>query len=363
MQKTKFNKAHYRLKGKMVDFFGWDLPVQYSGLNEEHIAVRTKGGIFDVSHMGEIFFRGPQAREAVSYLTSNSLKRLKESKIQYNILTTENGCFVDDLLVYMLGEEEFLLVVNAANLDKDYAWMKEKAGHFDCDIINESEEWSQIAVQGPLSGDLLSQFTDIDLKSMAYYTFSKGKVGKFDAIVSRTGYTGEYGFEVYFKGEEEDSVDFFMNLAKEGEKIGVLPCGLGARDTLRLEAGMPLYGNDIDDEHNILEAGLNWVLKLKKANFIGKEALLKIKKEGIKRKLVAFELTGRGIARKGYNVFIDNEQKGVVTSGTFSPFLKKAIGMAYVPIENSNVGDEIFIEIRNKKVSAKIVELPFYKLK
>jgi len=359
MKKTKINRAHYELKGKMVDFSGWDLPVQYSGLNAEHNAVRTTGGIFDVSHMGEIFFEGKQALEAVSFITSNNVSKLKPGKIHYSGLLTEEGCFVDDLLVYFIEEGKYMLVVNAANLDKDFAWMKEKAGHFDVTITNLSDEYSQIAVQGPNSRKLLAEFTDADLEPMKYYTFIFGQVMGVDAIISRTGYTGEYGFEIYFKGDEEIASKMFLDLATKGEKYGIIPAGLGARDTLRLEAGMSLYGNDIDASHTILEANLGWILKLKKGDFIGKEALLRQKEKGLKRKLVGFELIDRGIARHGYPVFVDGEQFGEVTSGTYGPYVKKSIGMTYLPLDKAEIGTEFQIKIRNKTVNAKVVAIPF----
>ncbi|MCP4147680.1 MAG: glycine cleavage system aminomethyltransferase GcvT [bacterium] len=361
MKKTKLNKAHYTLKGKMVDFVGWDLPVQYSGLNEEHNAVRTGGGLFDVSHMGEIFFKGPQALDAVQHLTSNNVKKLKPGKIHYSGLITEKGCFVDDLLVYMINETEFLLVVNAANLEKDFNWMKEKAADFDVAITNESDDYTQIAIQGPNAEKLLSRFTETDLSVIPYYHFTFGKVKDIDAIISRTGYTGEDGFELYFKGDEDTASGLFLELLEKGNDLGFIPAGLGARDTLRLEAGMALYGNDIDDSHTVLEANLGWILKLKKGDFMGKDVLLKQKKEGLTRKLVGFELVGRGIARHDYPVFVDGKEYGKVTSGTYAPFLKKSIGMTYLPIDKTEIGTEFEIAIRNKKVSAKVVPVPFYK--
>jgi len=361
MKKTLFNRAHYTLGGKMVDFAGWDLPVQYSGLNEEHQAVRTTGGIFDVSHMGEIYFRGPQALAAVQHLTSNDASKLEPGKIQYSGLLTERGTFVDDLLVYMITPEEYLLVVNAANLAKDYQWMLDHTGNFDVTVTNESDEYSQVAIQGPRSAELLAHFTDIPLGEMPYYTWKKGVVAGIPALVSRTGYTGEYGFEVYFKGTEEQAVDFYLNLASKGKDYGIIPCGLGARDTLRLEAAMALYGNDIDDAHTVLEAGLGWILKLKKGPFMGREVLEQQKQNGITRKLVGFEMAERGIARHGYPVYWQGQQVGEVTSGTHAPFLKKAIGMTYLPLEAARTGERFEVEIRGKKVSAQVVELPFYK--
>jgi len=361
MKKTKVNKAHYILKGKMVEFAGWDLPVQFSGINEEHTAVRTTGGIFDVSHMGEIRFKGPQALDAVQYITSNNAAKLNPDKIQYTALLTDQGCFVDDLLVYMINETEYFLVVNAANIDKDFNYMKKKAGHFNVEIINESDDYSQIAIQGPQAEKLLSQFTDTDLSSIAYYNFTYGKVKGIDNIISRTGYTGEDGFEIYSRSDEETSSNLFLELVEKGKKYGVIPTGLGARDTLRLEAGMALYGNDIDDSHTVLEADLGWILKLKKDNFLGKDILVKQKEEGIQRKLVGFEILDRGIARHGYPVYVNGKEYSTVTSGTMAPFLKKSIGMTYLPIENCQIGSEFQIGIRNKTVTAQVVETPFYK--
>jgi aminomethyltransferase len=361
MKKTKINKAHYILKGKMVDFAGWDLPVQYSGLTDEHMAVRTTGGIFDVSHMGEIRFKGPQALEAVQFITSNNVAKLKPGKIHYSGLLTDKGCFVDDLLVYMISDTEYFLVVNAANLEKDFNYMKEKVGHFDVQITNESDDYSQIAIQGPKAEELLAQFTGSDLTEMKYYTFVFGKVNGLDAIISRTGYTGEDGFEVYFISDEDTASDLFIAFAEKGKEYGIIPAGLGARDTLRLEAGMALYGNDIDDSHSVLEANLGWILKLKKGEFLGKDILQLQKKEGVSRKLVGFEIMDRGIARHHYPVYVDGEEFGTVTSGTFAPYLKKAIGMTYLPIDKCEIGTEFQIGIRNKKVSAKVVETPFYK--
>ena len=361
MKKTKLNRAHYALNGKMVDFAGWDLPVQYSGLNAEHVAVRTTGGLFDVSHMGEIYFRGKEALAAVQHITSNNAAKLSPGKIQYSALLTDKGCFVDDLLVYMVDEETYLLVVNAANLEKDFAYMKEKAGQFDVEIKNESDEFSQIAIQGPNAEKLLANFTDENLEVIKYYQFVMGKVMGHDMIISRTGYTGEDGFEIYFKSDEDFAVKVMLDLAEKGKEYGIIPCGLGARDTLRLEASMALYGNDIDDSHTVLEANLGWILKLKKGDFIGKEILAKQKADGVERKLVGFELTDRGIARHGYPVFVDGKEYGEVTSGTYAPYLKKSIGMTYLPIEKAIIGTEFQIGIRNKTVSAKVVETPFYK--
>ena len=361
MKKTKINEAHYVLKGKMVDFSGWDLPVQYSGVNTEHMAVRTTGGIFDVSHMGEIWFRGKEALAAVQYLTSNDASKLQPGKIQYSALLTESGCFVDDLLVHMMNENEYLLVVNAANIEKDFQWMKKHTARFAVQLENRSEEYSQIAVQGPVAEKLLQEFTETDLKPMAYYHFSMARVMGLEAVVSRTGYTGEDGFEIYFRSDAPTASKLFLALAEKGEKYDALPAGLGARDTLRLEAKMALYGNDIDDRHSVLEADLGWILKLNKDPFIGRDVLAKQKADGVRRILVGFELLDKGIARHGYPVHVQGKEFGTVTSGTFVPFLKKPIGMTYLPLENSAIDSEFQVDIRGKMATAKVVKTPFYK--
>lgn len=360
MKKTKINDAHYILKAKMVEFCGWDLPIQYSGVNTEHMAVRTTGGIFDVSHMGEIWFRGKEALKAVQFLTSNDAAKLAPGKIQYTALLTENGCFVDDLLVYMMNENEYLLVVNAANIEKDFHWMKKNTGQFAVQIENRSEEYSQIAVQGPVAEKLLQEFTDCDLTTMAYYHFSMARVAGLEAIVSRTGYTGEDGFEIYFRSDAAAASKFFLALAEKGEKYDALPAGLGARDTLRLEAKMALYGNDIDDQHSVLEADLGWILKLNKEPFIGRDILAGQKAAGIRRKLIGFELVDKGIARHGYPVYTQGKEFATVTSGTFVPFLKKPIGLTYLPVESASIGSEFEIGIRDRRVIAKVVKTPFY---
>jgi aminomethyltransferase len=361
MKKTKFYKAHQELKGKMVNFVNWELPIHYSSINDEHNAVRTAGGIFDVSHMGELLFKGPQALEAVQYLTSNNAAKLIPGKIQYSALLTDSGCFVDDLLVYMLNENEYMLVVNAANIEKDYQWILKRTSHLQVNISDESEDYSQVAIQGPQAEKLLSEFCQEDLSEILYYHFITGKVLDQQAIISRTGYTGEDGFEFYFKSDSERATKLYLALAEKGEKYHVVPAGLGCRDTLRLEAKMALYGNDIDDSHTVLEADLGWILKLKKGNFIGREALLEQKETGIKRKLVGFEVQERGIARQGYPVYVNQKQYGIVTSGTFAPYLKKAIGLTYLPIDCIEIDTEFQIGIRDNKVSAKVVETPFYK--
>ena len=361
MKKTTINRAHYHLGGKMIDFFGWDLPVQYTGLSAEHIAVRTSGGIFDVSHMGEIFIKGDSALDSVQYITSNNISKLIPGKILYTALPDKNGCFVDDMLVYMINDREYLLVVNAANLEKDYKWISENVRKFGVTVENKSSEYTQIAVQGPNSEKLLTQFTNDKIEELGYYYFLHGKVGDLDAIISRTGYTGEDGFEIYFRSDEKKASDLFIALAETGKELGIVPAGLGARDTLRLEAKMALYGNDIDDSHTILEADLGWILKLKKGDFIGRGPLLRQKEEGIKRKLVGFELTGKGIPRHGYKVYVEGKHYSEVTSGTFAPYLRKPIGLTYLPIDHCETGNEFTVEIRGKQVGAVVVPTPFYK--
>jgi aminomethyltransferase len=363
MNKTKLNKAHHLLHGKMIDFLGWELPVQYSGINREHNTVRASGGLFDVSHMGEIFFSGEQALDAIQFMTSNNAAKLVPGKIQYSALLTDEGCFVDDLLVYMLADNHYMLVVNAANIEKDFNWMKTRASQFQVEIENQSESYTQIAIQGPRSEELLADFTENGIAEIGYYHFISGQVIGIDSIISRTGYTGEDGFEIYFKSSEDQAVEMFMQLAEAGKGLNILPAGLGARDTLRLEAKMALYGNDIDDSHTVLEADLSWILKLKKGEFIGRNALLAQKEAGISRKLIGFELTEKGIARHGYPIYLNGKTIGSVTSGTFAPFLKKPIGLTYLPIESSSVGTQFQIGIRDKKAGAIVVETPFYKRK
>ncbi len=308
MKKTKINAAHYALKAKMVEFAGWDMPVQYAGLNTEHMAVRTTGGMFDVSHMGEILFRGKEALAAVQYLTSNDAARLVPGKIQYSALLTENGCFVDDLLVYMMAENEYLLVVNAANIDKDFAWMKKQAAGFAVQIENLCGRLFPDRRSG--AGGRRTGCRNSPTPTCPPWpttTSAMARVRDWRAIISRTGYTGEDGFEIYFRSDAAAASKFFLALAEKGEKYDALPAGLGARDTLRLEAKMALYGNDIDDQHTVLEADLGWILKLKKEPFIGREALAGRKQEGIRRKLVGFEMVDRGIARHGYPVYAQGQ--------------------------------------------------------
>ena len=355
-KKTPLYEAHKKLGAKIVDFAGFFMPLQYESITKEHVWVRTHAGVFDVSHMGEIEVHGERALEFVSYVTSNDPSKLDVYQVQYSAFPTEKGTVVDDLLVYRL-EDYYLLVVNASNIEKDYNWLLEHKFESGVEIINRSEEVAELALQGPMSEEILQKYTDIDLSKMKYYWSARGKVMGKEALVSRTGYTGEDGFEIYLSPDDVEEV--FLRLLEEEN---VKPAGLGARDTLRLEMGYCLYGNDIDETTNLLEAGLGWITKLNKDKFIGKEALLKIKEQGVTRKRVGFEpVEAKAIPRHGYRIFDDDREIGIVTSGTFSPSLKRGIGMGYVLTEYSKPGSKISVDIRGKKVEAQVVKLPFYK--
>jgi aminomethyltransferase len=345
---------------KMVPFGGWDMPVQYRGILEEHKAVRSAAGMFDVSHMGEVEFRGPTALEALQRLTSNDASRLQVGQVQYSALTTEAGTFVDDLTVYKFADDRYLVTVNASNIDKDVAWMRDHT-RGNAEIRNLSDETALIAVQGPKALEILQKLTPLDLSSVKYYWFAQGAVLGQNAAVSRTGYTGEDGFEVYVTSRHAAAL--WNALLEIGTPLGLLPCGLGARDTLRLEAKMALYGNDIDDRHTVLEADLGWILKLEKGEFIGKAALAGQKAEGIRRKLIGFEMIGRGIARSHYAIVKGGRPIGEVTSGGPAPWLDKNIGLGYVAVEHAAVGTEFEVMIRDNPVPARVVQTPFYKRK
>jgi aminomethyltransferase len=359
LKRTPLFDVESELGGKMVDFGGWELPVQYSSILEEHQAVRERAGLFDVSHMGEITVTGNHALEFLQKLTCNDVSKLEDGRIHYNGLLYPNGGFVDDILIYRNGAKDYFVVVNASNADKDFEYMREAAKEFDVDVKNVSENYAQIAIQGPKAEAILQPLTDVDLASMKYYRFGKGKVEGVDAIVSRTGYTGEDGFEVYVAPAEASKI--FRRLLEAGKEFGILPAGLGARDTLRLEAKMALYGNDIDDATTPLEADLGWIVKLDKGDFLGRDVLDRERADGLPKKLVGFEMVDRGIARHGYPVVENGKEIGIVTSGTHSPTLKKAIGLAYVPPEKAEIGNELSILIRGKETKARIVPTPFYK--
>jgi aminomethyltransferase len=344
----------------MVPYAGWDMPVEYSGITNEHLAVRTRAGLFDVSHMGEIEIAGKGALEAVQRISSNDASALKVGQAQYAGLLTPDGTFIDDMLVYRMATSHFMLVVNAANTAKDYAWISEQvkmAG--DAAVVDSSSRYALIAIQGPAAREVLQPLTGVDLGDVRYYWFAYGEVAAARVTISRTGYTGEDGFEIFVPPNMADRV--WLALLESGRGADVIPCGLGARDTLRLEAAMRLFGNEIDETTTALEAGLGWTIGWKKGDFIGRARLLEQKERGLTRTLVGFEMLERGIARQRYAVTSGSDAVGRVTSGTQTPYLKKAIGMAYVPIELSSHGTQIDIDIRGRATKAQVVPLPFYK--
>jgi aminomethyltransferase len=360
LKRTPLYECHLEAKARIVPFAGFEMPVQYSGVIEEHRAVRTSVGLFDVSHMGEIDVKGRRALDFVQYVTCNDASKLTPGRAQYSGLMTPRGTFVDDLLVHKVSDEHYFLVVNAANTDKDYAYLCAQAASFDgVDVANRSDDYAQIAVQGPRALEVLQKLTQVALAEIKYYRFVEGLVDGKRAIIARTGYTGEDGFEVYVP--PEDAPGLWRKLLAAGKEVGIVPTGLGARDTLRFEACMALYGNDIDDTTTPFEAGLDWIVKLDKGGFLGREALARQKAAGIKRKLVGFEMLGRGIARHGYPIWSGGLKVGIVTSGTHAPTLGKALGLGYVPAELSAVGSKLDVEIRDQKVAAQVVDTPFYR--
>ncbi len=361
MKKTPLYEEHIKLGAKMVEFAGFSMPVQYKGVIEEHLAVRTKVGIFDVSHMGEFRVKGNQAFDFVQYLTCNDVSKLSQKQVQYSAFTTEKGTVVDDLLVYKIADDEYLLVVNAANIEKDFNHLEKFVDRFDVNLINESDITAQIAIQGPFAEKTMEKLFGEIVKEIKFYWIDYVEYNGEKCLLSRTGYTGEDGFEIYCKPEIASSM--WNDILDAGKEYGIEPCGLGARDTLRLEARMNLYGNDMDETTTVLEAGLGWICKLDKGDFLGRDALLKQKEEGLKRKLYGFEMVDRGIPRHGYPVFKDGKEIGVVTSGSFAPYLKKNIGLAYLPVELAKAGNEIEIGIRKKMAKAITVKTPFYKRK
>ncbi len=347
----------------MVDFGGWDMPVQYpAGTIEEHLRTRNHAGLFDVSHMGEINVTGADAIAVVNYLVSNDASKLIDGQAQYSALTTPEGTVIDDLLVYRFAADRLLLVVNAGTTEKDWDWLSQNRQAGAAELKNVSSEYCQLAIQGPDAIGILQQLTDLALADIKYYHFAEGKVDGVPSIVSRTGYTGEDGFEVYAAAEKAEQIwNKILDAGNFGSDTGVLPCGLAARNTLRLEAGMALYGHEIDESTTLLEANLGWICKLNKGDFLGRDALAKQKESGVTRRLVGFETTERGIARDGQEVIIGGQRVGKVTSGSPAPYLKKNIGMAYVPADAAMDGQEIQIDVRGKLVGARIVKTPFYK--
>jgi aminomethyltransferase len=360
LKKTPLNEQHRELGGKMVDFGGWDMPVQYeAGVIAEHMATREKAGLFDVSHMGEIWVEGEDAIAFVNRITTNNVTKLVDGQAHYSALTNERGGVVDDLLVYRFDEGKLLLVVNASTTEKDWDWITSQVKDEAITLTNASADYCQIAVQGPLAREIAQKFTDVNLSEIKYYHFTVGTFDGVDAIISRTGYTGEDGFEVY--ANREHAVKLWNDLLEYGERFGILPAGLAARNTLRLESAMSLYGHELSDEISPLEAGLGWICKLNKGDFVGREPMAKLKEEGLKRKLVGFEMVDKGIARDEMDVYVGDEKVGVVTSGSPAPFLKKNIGLAFVPTEFAKTGQEITIDVRGKKLAARVVPTPFYK--
>jgi aminomethyltransferase len=355
LKKTPLNALEKELGGKMVDFGGWELPVQFGGILEEHAAVRERVGIFDVSHMGELTVRGTGALELLQRATCNDVSKLEDGRAQYNGLLYPTGGFVDDILIYRNSIDDYFVVVNASNSDKDYEWIADLAKGADVEVKNVSADYAQLALQGPNAERLLQPMTDVALAPIKYYRFATGIVDGAPAIVSRTGYTGEDGFEVYVAPEHGPRI------MKKLIDAGAAPCGLGARDTLRLEAKMALYGNDIDHSTTPLEADLGWIVKIEKGDFMGRDVLEREKAEGPSRKLVGFEMIDRGIGRHGYPIVDGGQEIGVVTSGTHSPTLKKAIGLAYLPLDKSAPGTEFQVLIRGKETRARVVPTPFYK--
>jgi len=358
--KTPLHDVHLSLGARMMSFGGWEMPVQYSGITEEHLAVRRAAGMFDVSHMGEIEVAGTNAIEAIQWISTNDAARLKVGQTQYSALATPEGTFVDDLLVYRLAEQHFLLVVNAANIAKDMDWISNGIRDMgDVVAVNTSARYALVAVQGPLAFEVVQPLTDVDLASIRYFEFSNGEVANIRSTISRTGYTGEDGFEIFVS--PQGARRLWTALSEQGTAVGLRPAGLGARDTLRLEGGMRLSGQDIDDTTSVLEAGLGGIVGWGKSDFVGRGALLAQREAGVRRRLVGFEVVERGIARRGYQVYVGSERVGVVTSGTRTPFLEKAIGLAYLSAPASAPGTKCDIDIRGRRVEARVVVLPFYK--
>jgi len=344
----------------MVPFAGWEMPVEYSGLSAEHLAVRKRAGLFDVSHMGQLELAGRDALAAVQRITSNDASKLQVGQAQYSALTTPAGTFVDDVLVYRFGRDHFLFVVNASNAAKDFEWIGAQVKPLgDVAAVNTSSRYALLALQGPASTDVLQALTDVDLDGIRYYWFAHGEVAGVRVTVSRTGYTGETGFEIF--APPQSAAKVWEAILAAGRSAGVVPAGLGARDTLRLEAAMRLYGNDIDETTTLLEAGLEWIVGWEKGEFNGRGALADQKARGLARRLVGFEMVDRAIARHGCEVLLEGRAVGTVTSGTRTPFLEKAIGMAYVPIQAAEPGTELEIDVRGRRARARVVPLPFYK--
>lgn len=358
LKRTSLFETHQSLKAKMVDFGGWNMPVQYSGIIEEHNAVRNAVGLFDVSHMGEIDIAGPEAEKLVNHVSTNNAAKLKTGQAHYSALLYEHGGFVDDILVHKVSGTHFFLCVNASNQEKDFEHVC-ALNRFDAKVEFTSEKYAQLAIQGPEAGQTLQKLTETDLGKIKYYWFTDGVVSGTAARIAHTGYTGEDGFEIYIDPSEAPRI--WNEILQAGAEFGIKPCGLGARNTLRLEAKMALYGHEITASINPLEADLGWIVKMDKGDFLGKQALHEVEKNGLSRKLVGFEMTERGIARDGYEVWLDGNPAGWVTSGGPSPTLGRNIGLCYLPIGKAKPGITIQVIIRNAPVEAVTVETPFYK--
>lgn len=358
LRKTALNKIHRQLGARMVPFAGWEMPVQYAGPIPEHMAVRTRAGIFDVSHMGEIEVKGPNAAESLQKITCNDIRTLAVSQCQYSVLTTPKGTFVDDIVIYRLEPDHFFICVNASNQEKDFLWIRENVLS-NTEVIFRSDDFAQISVQGPRAPAILEPLTGIPLAGIKNYWFERGTFAGVEAIVSRTGYTGEDGYEIYCHPSKAESV--WMQIMESGKPLGLEPAGLAARNTLRLEARMLLYGNDMDETTSVLEADLARICKLGKGYFIGREALLRQSRTGLNRILAGFEMVDRGIARDRYAIEIDGLAAGTVTSGSPAPFLKKNIGLAYLPVARAAVGTQFDVIIRGKPAKAQVVPTPFYR--
>ena len=371
--KTALNAVHRKMGAKMVEFNGWDMPVEYppaGGIIAEHMAVRTGVGIFDVSHMGDIRLHGPEALAAVQHLCMNDASKLAIRQAQYSAMLYPQGTFVDDVIVHRLAEHDYLLVINAGTREKDFNWVRDNTKGFKCEVENLSDNYTQIAIQGPKAVDLLQKLTDVDLSTVKFYWFTRGTIMLLrtakrnleNVPIARTGYTAEDGFEIYIPSDEETSAQVWNELLEVGKEFGVVPCGLGSRNTLRLEGRLALYGHEISDTINVWESGVDRWCKMEKPDFIGRAALEKAKDEGLKRTLVGLEMVGRGIARDDYKVLDQTgKQSGYVTSGSPAPFLRKNIALAYVPPQFAEVGSKVAVEIRGQGVEAQVVPTPFYR--
>jgi len=358
LKTTPLLDLHKELGAKLVPFAGWNMPIQFAGVLSEHTCVRERVGLFDVSHMGEIEVKGKDAKNFLQFLLSNNVEKMFDGSILYSLMCYETGGVVDDLLAYRFSENHYFLCVNASNSDKDYDWIARHASSFNVNIKNTSSETSQLALQGPDAKNVLQSLCDISLDDLSYYNFRKGMVNNVESLISRTGYTGEDGFELYLSPEKVSEV--FRSLMEQGRSYGVQPIGLGARDTLRIEMGYPLYGNEIDNNPTPLDAGLGWVIKFDKGEFLGRGSLLKQKEQGsLRRKLVGLKLLTRGVPRAHYQVFKNGESVGEVTSGTFSPTLNTGVGLCYVSSEYSDIGNHLDVKIRDQLVATEVIQLPF----